>query len=132
MRPSPRHTAERNAAYHWTLGCGLLVLTSIGLAATAIVIALQTRDTLTALHKAGLDIQQRMVTLAVIEGARDAQNYTLVANCSLDSAIESATCVCRKLGCSASTGTCTLAPTHQLNIACAPCTTEGLPCHIPV
>jgi hypothetical protein len=116
--------------YYWTLGCGLLMVTSIVIAAVGLIVALQVRDTATALHKAGLDIQQRMVTLAVIDGADDAHNETLVANCSLPSAVDSATCVCRKLGCSVATGSCALAPTHKLNIACAPCATEGLPCYL--
>jgi hypothetical protein len=108
----------------------LLVLLAIGIAVTALVLGLAVREGVISAQTASLEVHQRMLSIAVIEGARVAQNETLLANCTLESAVDSAACVCKMLGCSAATQECALAPTAQLKLACSPCSTPGLPCHL--
>ena len=111
----------------WTYGCGLLVLVAIGIGIAALVVALDAGTN----AELAVGAQKRLHALYVLDGIANAENTSLSLACTQHhDIVEQATCMCSHFACDAVRGTCPLAPTRTLQLACKPCAEEGFPCSI--
>ena len=121
-----RDRAARSVACHWTLGCGLLVLTAVGISVAALIIALEVRQETMQLQ-AHLG---HMTATSVVDETRAADNVTAAMNAceDYDTAPYKAKCLCDQFECNGKSGTCTNAPTTKIASLCATCLLKGMPC----
>jgi len=129
MRGNRRAAAR--VAQKWTLGCGALILISIGIAVVALVVALEARRVAVATGTQIIGTQARILTLEINSAANAVTNGTWVSACAPVNGTEYARCVCAHLSCDSVSGLCTDAPSERLALACTPCEERALPCYVP-